>query len=48
MKAIVQREYGSPDVFELKEIDKPVVKKENDVLVCVHAAALHAGRNRAG
>jgi NADPH:quinone reductase-like Zn-dependent oxidoreductase len=42
MKAIVQNEYGSPDVFELKEIDKPVVE-ENDVLVRVHAAALHAG-----
>jgi len=43
MKAIVQNDYGSPDVFELKEIDKPVVKKEDDVLVRVHAAALHAG-----
>jgi NADPH:quinone reductase-like Zn-dependent oxidoreductase len=42
MKAIVQYEYGPPDVLELKEIDKPVVK-ENDVLVRVHAAALHAG-----
>ncbi len=42
MKAIVQTGYGSPDVFELKEIDKPVVE-ENDVLVRVHAAALHAG-----
>jgi NADPH:quinone reductase-like Zn-dependent oxidoreductase len=42
MKAIVQNEYGSPDVFELKEIDKPVVK-DDDVLVRVHAAALHAG-----
>jgi NADPH:quinone reductase-like Zn-dependent oxidoreductase len=42
MKAIVQNGYGSPDVFELKEINKPVVK-ENDVLVRVHAAALHAG-----
>ena len=42
MKAIVQHEYGSPDVFELKEIDKPVVK-DDDVLVRVHAAALHAG-----
>ncbi len=42
MKAVVQNAYGSPDVFELKEVDKPVVK-DNDVLVCVHAAALHAG-----
>ena len=43
MKAIIQNGYGSPDVFELKEIDKPVVKKDDDVLVRVHAAALHAG-----
>jgi len=42
MKAIVQNEYGSPDVLKLKEVDKPVVK-ENDVLVGVHAAALNAG-----
>jgi NADPH:quinone reductase-like Zn-dependent oxidoreductase len=42
MKAIAQNDYGSPDVFELKEIDKPVVT-DDDVLVCVHAAALHAG-----
>lgn len=42
MKAIVQTGYGSPDFFELKEIDKPVVK-DDDVLVRVHAAALHAG-----
>jgi NADPH:quinone reductase-like Zn-dependent oxidoreductase len=42
MKAIVQNEYGSPDVFELKEIDKPVVN-DDEVLVRVHAAALNAG-----
>jgi len=42
MKAIVQKGYGSPDVFALKEIDKPVVE-ENDVLVRVHAASLAAG-----
>ena len=42
MKAIVQNDYGSPDVFELKEIDKPVVE-DNDVLVRVHAAALASG-----
>jgi threonine dehydrogenase-like Zn-dependent dehydrogenase len=42
MKAIVQNDYGSPDVYELKEIDKPVVK-DDDVLVRVHAAGLNAG-----
>jgi len=42
MKAIVQNEYGSPDVLKLKDVDKPVVK-ENDILVRVHAAALNAG-----
>jgi len=42
MKAIVQNDYGSADVFELKEVDKPVVK-DDEVLVRVHAAALHAG-----
>jgi NADPH:quinone reductase-like Zn-dependent oxidoreductase len=42
MKAIVQTGYGSPDFFELRETSKPVVK-DNDVLVRVHAAALHAG-----
>ncbi len=42
MKAIVQNDYGSPNVLKLKEIDKPVIK-ENDVLVRVHAAALNAG-----
>ena len=43
MKAIVQNGYGSPDVFELREIDNPIVKKDDDVLVRVYAAALHAG-----
>jgi len=42
MKAIVQNKYGSPEVLELKEIDKLVVK-DDDVLVCVHAAGLNAG-----
>jgi NADPH:quinone reductase-like Zn-dependent oxidoreductase len=43
MKAIVQDKYGSPDdVLKLKEIDKPVTK-DDDVLVRVHAAAIHAG-----
>jgi NADPH:quinone reductase-like Zn-dependent oxidoreductase len=42
VKAIVQNAYGSPDVLHLKEIDKPVAQ-DDDVLVRVHAAALHAG-----
>jgi NADPH:quinone reductase-like Zn-dependent oxidoreductase len=35
MKAIVQGKYGSPDVLQLKDIDKPVVK-DDEVLVRVH------------
>jgi NADPH:quinone reductase-like Zn-dependent oxidoreductase len=42
MIATFQNGYGSPDFFELREIDKPVVK-DKEVLVRVHAAALHAG-----
>lgn len=42
MKAIFQTGYGSPDFFELKEVDKPAIK-DYEVLVKVHAAALHAG-----
>ena len=42
MKAIVQNAYGSPDLLELKTVDKPQVR-ENEVLVRVHAAALNAG-----
>jgi NADPH:quinone reductase-like Zn-dependent oxidoreductase len=40
MKAIVQDRYGSPDVLELKDIDKPVVK-DGEVQVRVHAASVH-------
>ncbi len=38
MKAIVQDKYGSPDVLELQDIDKPVVK-DDEVLVRVRAAS---------
>lgn len=40
MKAIVQDRYGSPDVLELRDIDKPVVK-DNEVLVRIRAAAVN-------
>ena len=40
MKAIVHYKYGSPDVLELAELDKPKVE-DNDVLVRVHAAAVN-------
>ena len=43
MKAIIQTAYGSPDAFELREVGKPEIKKDNQVLIRVDAAALHAG-----
>ena len=38
MKAIVYHQYGSPDVLELQDIDKPTVK-DDEVLVRVRAAS---------
>ncbi|MGH2589785.1 MAG: alcohol dehydrogenase catalytic domain-containing protein, partial [Actinomycetota bacterium] len=40
MRAIVQERYGSPDVFELREIDRPTVE-DDEVLVRVRAASAH-------
>jgi NADPH:quinone reductase-like Zn-dependent oxidoreductase len=40
MKAIVQERYGSPDVLELLEIDRPTVK-DDEVLVRVRATSVH-------
>src|SRR2546428_13063181 len=42
MKAIVQDTYGSPDVLQLREIDKPVVG-DDEVLVRVQAAGVDQG-----
>ena len=42
MKAIFQDEYGTTDVLELREIDKPEIA-EDEVLVHVHAAGVDRG-----
>ena len=41
MKAMVNTEYGSPDVLHLKELAKPS-PKDDEVLVKVHAASVNA------
>jgi NADPH:quinone reductase-like Zn-dependent oxidoreductase len=41
MKAIVRTRYGSPDVLQVKEVEKPVAQ-DNEVLVRVHAASVNA------
>jgi NADPH:quinone reductase-like Zn-dependent oxidoreductase len=41
MKAIVYRKYGSPDVLELVETEKPT-PRENEVLIKVHAASINS------
>jgi len=41
MKAIVQHNYGSPDVLKLEEVQKPT-PTENEVLIKVQAASVNA------
>jgi NADPH:quinone reductase-like Zn-dependent oxidoreductase len=42
MKAMVQDRYGSPDVLELRDIDKPAPRPD-EVLLRVHAAGVDQG-----
>lgn len=42
MKAAVWTRYGSPDVLEIKEVEKPA-PKDDEVLIKVHAATVTAG-----
>lgn len=41
VKAVVYRRYGSPDVLELEDVERPVVK-DDDVLVRVHAVSINS------
>jgi len=41
VKAVVYQRYGSPDVLELREVEKPV-PRDNEVLIKVHASSVNA------
>lgn len=42
MKAIVYNKYGSPEVLELEEVEKPT-SRANEVLIKIYAASVTSG-----
>ncbi len=45
MKVLVRTKYGSPDVLQLQEMEKPP-PKEDEVLIKIHAASINSRDGR--
>ncbi len=42
MKAVICTKYGSPDVLQVQQVEKPI-PKNNEVLIKIHATTVHIG-----